>query len=299
MEEELESVAAIYDDVQIDRPGPVGCVAVISAPLSGGIRLRIALPTGYPAVAAQVELHGLPKGQADVVVPLISLAESMVGEPAVFAVVSAAREAAQAIIDAAASAAAASAAATGPQASPGRRDGGGGAGGQAESVEAAAEEDREWAAAASPLHSLLAELDGPIVSGEAIIDRKSVFVAHMARVHSKAQVRAVLGALLSNSKIARATHNIQAYRFRDERGALIADCDDDGEDAAGGKLAELLQLMRVDNVFVMVSRWYGGILLGPDRFKHINNAARRLIESAPWYEPPAAHGGSSSSKGKR
>lgn len=28
------------------------------------------------------------------------------------------------------------------------------------------------------------------------------------------------------------------------------------------------------NVAVVVSRWYGGIQLGPDRFKHINNATR-------------------------
>jgi hypothetical protein len=30
---------------------------------------------------------------------------------------------------------------------------------------------------------------------------------------------------------------------------------------------------------VVVSRWFGGILLGPDRFKHINNAARSLLNS--------------------
>jgi hypothetical protein len=30
---------------------------------------------------------------------------------------------------------------------------------------------------------------------------------------------------------------------------------------------------------VFVSRWYGGIQLGPDRFKHINNAARSLLVS--------------------
>ena len=31
---------------------------------------------------------------------------------------------------------------------------------------------------------------------------------------------------------------------------------------------------------VVVSRWYGGIQLGPDRFKHINNAARNVLEIA-------------------
>lgn len=36
--------------------------------------------------------------------------------------------------------------------------------------------------------------------------------------------------------------------------------------------------MDVLNVMVVVSRWYGGIHLGPDRFKHINNVARVLLQ---------------------
>ena len=48
--------------------------------------------------------------------------------------------------------------------------------------------------------------------------------------------------------------------------------------------------MDVKNVMVVVSRWWGGILLGPglflqkegyneiDRFKHINNATRNVLE---------------------
>lgn len=38
--------------------------------------------------------------------------------------------------------------------------------------------------------------------------------------------------------------------------------------------------MDADNVMVVVSRWYGGINLGPDRFKHINNVARILLLSS-------------------
>ena len=41
---------------------------------------------------------------------------------------------------------------------------------------------------------------------------------------------------------------------------------------------ELLRLMGADGVAVIVSRWFGGTLLGPDRFKFISNAARRLLE---------------------
>lgn len=59
---------------------------------------------------------------------------------------------------------------------------------------------------------------------------------------------------------------------------LAQDYDDDGEDAAGGRLLHLLQILDVKNTVVVVSRWYGGVKLGPARFTHINNAARLLLE---------------------
>jgi putative IMPACT (imprinted ancient) family translation regulator len=52
---------------------------------------------------------------------------------------------------------------------------------------------------------------------------------------------------------------------------------DDGEDAAGSRLSHLLELRRETNVFVVVSRWFGGTHLGPKRFAHINSVARELL----------------------
>jgi len=120
-----------------------------------------------------------------------------------------------------------------------------------------------------------------IVTGPTLEDRKSVFQGHAATVMSLAEVKAVMNKLKSSSKIARATHNMLAYRIEGEKSSsLLQDCDDDGEDAAGGRMLHLLQLLDVKNVVVVVSRWYGGIHLGPDRFKHINNAARQVLELA-------------------
>ena len=62
-----------------------------------------------------------------------------------------------------------------------------------------------------------------------------------------------------------------------ERSAWLADNDDDGESGAGSKLAHLLEMMKVKDVCVIVSRRYGGIQLGPDRFKHISTCARSLL----------------------
>lgn len=102
---------------------------------------------------------------------------------------------------------------------------------------------------------------------------------------------------------------------------LFIDNDDDGETAAGGRLLHLLQLVDARNVIVIVSRWYGGIQLGPgnffyflclfaftclhhtkhciysiDRFKDINNVARDLLEKC-GYVGSGGGGKSGGSKG--
>lgn len=118
----------------------------------------------------------------------------------------------------------------------------------------------------------------PIKHGNAITDRRSTFQPHLAPVLTPGQVKKVLEKLYENKKIASATHNIYAYRiYCEDKRSFLQDCEDDGETAAGGRLLHLLQILDVRNVLVVVSRWYGGILLGPDRFKHINNCARSIL----------------------
>lgn len=118
----------------------------------------------------------------------------------------------------------------------------------------------------------------PIKHGNPITDRRSTFQPHLAPVVTPRQVKMVLEKLYENKKIASATHNIYAYRiYCEDKHSFLQDCEDDGETAAGGRLLHLLQILDVRNVMVVVSRWFGGILLGPDRFKHINNCARNIL----------------------
>ncbi|KAJ3045255.1 hypothetical protein HDV00_011127 [Rhizophlyctis rosea] len=121
-----------------------------------------------------------------------------------------------------------------------------------------------------------------------IIDRKSVFMAHTAPVKTVADVKAVIQALYTNRKIARATHNIYAYRIVESNGVIRQDCEDNGETAAGGRLLHMIQLADLKGVVVVVTRWYGGVHLGPMRFKHINNAARMALEVQGYFDPTSA-----------
>jgi len=143
--------------------------------------------------------------------------------------------------------------------------------------------------------------------GEVITDRGSSFQAHAIKINSFDLVNKYTKILLTNNKILKATHNIMAYRFlnvekekaqpskedmKDNKtknkektinlkknlaNSLSEGFDDDGEAGAGIRLIGILQKMKIYNVFVIVSRWFGGTLLGNDRFKYINDAAKNLL----------------------
>jgi hypothetical protein len=143
-----------------------------------------------------------------------------------------------------------------------------------------------------------------IFSGESVFDRKSEFVGHIAAVHSVAQAKLVLETLKANRKIAAATHNIYAFRIvssGSELKSVNSDCEDDGEFGAGQRLLHLLNIINAENVMVVVTRWYGGIHLGGDRFKHINNCARVLLQQRGYTKdkPDAKQAKESSKKSKR
>ncbi len=48
----------------------------------------------------------------------------------------------------------------------------------------------------------------------------------------------------------------------------------------------LLQDSNVRNVLVIVSRWFGGMLLGPARFMYITDAARGVLNQGGYLQQP-------------
>jgi hypothetical protein len=133
-----------------------------------------------------------------------------------------------------------------------------------------------------PQGGLVGAMGKLIFHGEALVEKRSTFQAHLAPATEVAQVQAAMDALLQNNKIRSATHNIMAYRIERKdgpKGTFLQDCDDDGEEAAGGRLLHLLQMVDARDVVVVVSRWFGGVLLGPARFGLINKAARNVLEA--------------------
>jgi hypothetical protein len=139
-------------------------------------------------------------------------------------------------------------------------------------------EEKEEAARVLPDPTMDLGPEPPWITAPAMIEKKSVFLARVAPVSSPAQARQYVAHLLAtDKKVARATHNMTAWRIKGPNDTSYQDCDDDGETAAGSRMLHLMQLMDVWDVMVIVTRWYGGILLGPDRFRIINTAAREAL----------------------
>lgn len=144
------------------------------------------------------------------------------------------------------------------------------------------------------------------IQSDPILDRGSTFISFARKVESVNEARQYLGLLTLDRRISRSTHNINCWRIRGKGGASYQDCDDDGETAAGLRMLHLLtvcvavyafvdcrqlllailtmQIMDVWNVMVVVSRWFGGTHLGPDRFKHINAATRDVLLKGGFYD---------------
>jgi putative IMPACT (imprinted ancient) family translation regulator len=66
-----------------------------------------------------------------------------------------------------------------------------------------------------------------------------------------------------------------------------------------GRLAHLMQILEVENVVVVVTRWFGGIHLGPDRFKDINNVARTALADCGFIKDKHTKGNTNSKSNKK
>lgn len=105
-----------------------------------------------------------------------------------------------------------------------------------------------------------------------ISDRGSRYAVSGAPCCSAKEVDALLKALKSNRKFAKATHNSWAVLTAD--GPLKGD---DGESGAGLIILRMLERAGKRDHLIVVTRWYGGKHLGGDRFRHVQEAVRLYL----------------------
>ena len=95
-----------------------------------------------------------------------------------------------------------------------------------------------------------------------IVEKKSRFIANVFSVSSKKEAEEKIAVI--KKKYYDAKHSCYAFSVLEENGSKYQKCSDDGEPSgtAGGPMLNILQKNNLCNVLVIVTRYFGGILLG-------------------------------------
>lgn len=118
---------------------------------------------------------------------------------------------------------------------------------------------------------------GAFVLHEKIIeDRGSRYSVSYGYVEGKDDIKTFLQTLKKNKKYAMATHNSWAVRLT-HNGAVYDSKSDDGETGAGLVILRIMQKENVTNCIICVTRWFGGVKLMGDRYKHVQDATKYAI----------------------
>ncbi|MBR3355989.1 MAG: YigZ family protein [Oscillospiraceae bacterium] len=109
------------------------------------------------------------------------------------------------------------------------------------------------------------------------VDRRSRFIARVSPVKTEEQAHDFLNAIRQDHS---ASHHVFAYRLRDRH---FARYNDDGEPSgtAGLPVLDILERGDITDAIIVVSRWFGGTLLGTGGLvRAYSTAAKMAVEAA-------------------
>lgn len=106
-----------------------------------------------------------------------------------------------------------------------------------------------------------------------VSDRGSKYAVSGGPVSGRADVDVFLKNLKKNKKFAKATHNTWAALMQD--GTPLKG--DDGESGAGLVILRMLERQGLRDHVVVVTRWYGGVKLGGDRFRRVQDCVDAYV----------------------
>lgn len=115
-----------------------------------------------------------------------------------------------------------------------------------------------------------------VLHEQIIEDRGSRYSVSWGVVQGREDIKLFLKRLKQNKKYAKATHNTWAARISHD-GAIYETKSDDGEAGAGMVILRVMQKEEVSDCVICVTRWFGGVKLMGDRFKHVQDATKYAI----------------------
>ncbi|KAI1301062.1 hypothetical protein F5Y03DRAFT_385706 [Xylaria venustula] len=113
--------------------------------------------------------------------------------------------------------------------------------------------------------------------------KQSTFVVRATALTDPSQRQSVLQSLFASiPSLESATHNAWAYRAKVPTNLFNAttikeESFDDGESGCGSFLLKNMQEMNAVDMLVVMTRWYGGIMLGPDRWRIMRSCLRDAL----------------------
>ncbi|KAI1472689.1 uncharacterized protein F4812DRAFT_21438 [Daldinia caldariorum] len=111
----------------------------------------------------------------------------------------------------------------------------------------------------------------------------STFIVRATQITGTSQRQSTMQSLFAAvPSLQNATHNAWAYRVQVPTNLFGAttikeDSFDDGESGCGDFLLKNLREANTINTLVVMTRWYGGVMLGPDRWRIIRNCLKDAL----------------------
>lgn len=112
--------------------------------------------------------------------------------------------------------------------------------------------------------------------------KQSTFICRATTISDPSQRPKLLKSLFdAHPELRTATHNVWAYRIRPSESSISTHMreasHDDGESGAGDLLLRMLRETNSVDTLIVLTRWYGGVMLGPDRWRLMKNVANAAL----------------------
>ncbi|KAI1175209.1 hypothetical protein F4777DRAFT_340082 [Nemania sp. FL0916] len=114
-------------------------------------------------------------------------------------------------------------------------------------------------------------------TSQPITSKESTFIVRATELVTPSQRHPALQSLFTATpSLQSATHNAWAFRVKAPTNLFNAttvkeESFDDGESGCGAFLLKAMREMNVIDTLVVMTRWYGGVMLGPDRWRIMRN----------------------------
>ncbi|OHE94542.1 hypothetical protein CORC01_10175 [Colletotrichum orchidophilum] len=138
-------------------------------------------------------------------------------------------------------------------------------------------------------HGGVASTASPWSVSRQVTFKSSTFVARVANISNSTEASGLVRSLLlSEPQLQTATHNVWAYRVRRQGqgeqggqdkglGEVWEASEDDGETGCGEFIQRLIREAGITDVVVVLNRWFGGEMLGPDRWRLVRNVVTEAL----------------------